>query len=273
MESARGAIGLIGFPYDAASSFFRGPSSAPPAIRAALFSEVSHMWSESGVDLSAGHLYEAGDLDLIQAQDVREEISGAIRLLVGQGLRPLSLGGDHSITFPILRALREIYPRLSVIQFDAHPDLYDEFEGSRYSHASPFARIMEAGLADRLVQIGIRTANGHQREQAHKYGVEMVEMRRWSDDLDLKFNGPVYISCDLDAFDPAFAPGISHQEPGGLTPRQAINLMHRLKVKLIGADVVEYNPFRDLGSTTAMLAAKLVKELSAKMLVDPGMHA
>jgi arginase len=266
LDFANGTIGLIGFPYDESSSFLRGPSSAPPVIRAALFSEISHLWSESGVDLSTGQLFDAGDLDFPDARAVQEEISEAIRLLIEKGFQPLSMGGDHSITFPIVRAVKEMHPRLSVLQFDAHPDLYEEFEGRRDSHACPFARIMEAGLADRLVQVGIRTANGHQREQAQKYGVEMVEMRDWRDNLELKFEGPVYISCDLDAFDPAFAPGISHQEPGGLTPRQVLNLLHRLQIELVGADVVEYNPFRDIGNTTAMLAAKLVKELASKLL-------
>jgi arginase len=273
LGAARGEIGLIGFPYDAASSFLRGPSSAPPVIRAALYSDITHLWSESGVDLGAGHLFDAGDLDLPEDQGVLEDISRGVRQILEQGLHPLSLGGDHSISFPILRAFKEVYPRLSLLQLDAHPDLYDEFEGSRTSHACPFARIMEAGLADRLVQVGIRTSTGHQREQARKYGVEVFEMRHWREDLNLKFDGPVYISLDLDVFDPAFAPGISHQEPGGLTPRQVINLLHRLKIHLVGADVVEYNPFRDYQSSTAMLAAKMTKELAAKMLADPNPQA
>lgn len=266
LETASGEVGLIGFPYDAASSFLRGPSSAPPVIRAALYSEITHLWSESGFDLGSGYLLDAGDLFVPAYPPGLEVISAGVSLVLGHGLRPLSLGGDHSITYPILRAFREIYPQLTLLQFDAHPDLYEEFEGSRTSHACPFARIMEAGLADRLVQVGIRTLNGHQREQAKRYGVEMIEMRHWRDDLELKLDGPVYISFDMDALDPAFAPGISHHEPGGLTPRQAINLIHRLRIKLVGADVVELNPFRDNQSTTAMLAAKLVKELAAKML-------
>jgi arginase len=273
LDTAHGSIGLIGFPYDAASSFLRGPSSAPPVIRAALFSDISHLWSESGINLGAGHLFDAGDLALPDAGKVQQDISEAIRLLLKHGYRPLSLGGDHSITFPIISAMKGTYSRLSILQFDAHPDLYDEYEGNRNSHACPFARIMEAGLAERLVQVGIRAANGHLREQARRFGVEMVEMRNWRDDIELKISGPVYVSFDLDALDPAFAPGISHQEPGGLAPRQVINLLHRLEVNLVGADVVEFNPFRDLGSTTALLAAKLVKELAAKMLSDPGKQA
>jgi arginase len=269
LAKAGGRVGLLGLPYDAASSFFRGPSAAPPAIRAALYSEVSHLWTERGVDLGNGMLCEAGDLNLVDPTQMLDVIHQGVRMVLEAGLRPLSLGGDHSVTFPIMRAMRECYPRLNLLQFDAHPDLYDEFEGQRNSHACPFARIMEEGLVDRLVQVGIRTVNGHQREQAGKFGVEMLEMRHWRDDLELKFSGPVYVSFDLDVLDPACAPGVSHQEPGGLTTRQALNLLQRLQIQLVGADVVEYNPFRDLQNSTALLAAKLVKELAGKMLEEP----
>src|SRR6478736_8501406 len=104
-------------------------------------------------------------------------IEAGISALIDQGKRPVSLGGDHSVTYPIVKAFAARYPALTIFHFDAHPDLYGEFEGNRLSHACPFARIMEAGLAKRLVQVGIRTINGHQREQAKKFGVEVVEMR------------------------------------------------------------------------------------------------
>jgi arginase family enzyme len=152
------------------------------------------------------------------------------------------------------------------LHFDAHPDLYDEFLGNRHSHASPFARIMEEGLAKRLVQVGIRTVNGHQREQAERFGVEFVEMRNWRDDLTLDFDSPVYISFDLDALDPAFAPGVSHREPGGLSTRQAIGVIQRLRAKVVGADIVEFNPRMDPAQITAVVCAKLLKEIAAKML-------
>ena len=103
----------------------------------------------------------------------------------------------------------------------AHPDLYEEFEGNRLSHACPFARIMEAGLAKRLVQVGIRTLNRHQREQAEKFGVDMIEMRSLGAFDKLKADGPVYITFDTDVLDPAFAPGVSHREPGGISVREA----------------------------------------------------
>jgi arginase len=110
---------------------------------------------------------------------------------------------------------------------------------------------------------------GSEREQAQKFGVEVKEMKdgiNWLDDLE--FDGPVYLSLDLDCLDPAFAPGVSHHEPGGMTTRQVIDIIHRLKGKIIGADIVEYNPDRDLGSMTSMVAAKLLKEIIARIHED-----
>src|SRR5262249_47296534 len=145
--------------------------------------------------------------------------------------------GDHSITFPIVKAFAKKYPELTIFHFDAHPDLYDVFEGNKLSHACPFARIMESGLAKRLVQVGIRTINRHQREQAEKFGVEVVEMRALPAVERLKAAGPVYVSFDMDVLDPAFAPGISHREPGGMTVREAIAHLHAMEGKIVGADV------------------------------------
>ena len=174
------------------------------------------------------------------------EIEGFVSALLDQDLRPIFLGGDHSVTFPIIRAFRRKYRDLTILQFDAHTDLYDIFEGNRYSHACPFARIMEEGLANRLVQVGIRTLNHHQREQAKRFGVEMIEMKDWREGRVLVFEGPVYISFDLDALDPAHAPGVSHHEPGGFTTRQVVDTLLALQAEVVGADLVEFNPRRDV---------------------------
>jgi agmatinase len=262
-------IALIGLPTDENSSSLRGAATAPPLIRAALAGDASNWWSESGLDLE-GRFIDLGDLALSTGVAALAEIEEALAAQLSHGRPVLSLGGDHFVTYPILRAHRHFYPQLGLLHFDAHPDLYDEFQGNRYSHACPFARIMEEGLVDRLVQVGIRTASAHQRAQAARFGVEMIEMKDWRDDLDLHFEMPVYLSFDIDGLDPSCAPGVSHREPGGLTTRQAINLIQRLKGKVIGADVVEYNPRADLDGMTSMVAAKLVKELAARMIIDAG---
>ena len=121
-------------------------------------------------------------------------------------------------------------------------------------------------MAQRLVQVGIRTLNGHQREQIKRFGVEVVEMKDWRDDLIFEFDAPVYISFDMDGLDPAFAPGVSHREPGGLSTRQALDVIQKLKGQVIGADIVEFNPRVDVLNMTAAVCAKLCKEIAGKML-------
>ncbi len=137
---------LLGVPLDVNSSYLRGPAGAPGKIREALRSDASNQWSELGIDVGAKDAFEdAGDLQLRNSREEvgRDfaEIERAVDELVRKGRRPVSLGGDHSVTYPIVKAFASHYADLSIIHFDAHPDLYDEFEGSQVSHACPFARI------------------------------------------------------------------------------------------------------------------------------------
>ncbi|MGA7909274.1 MAG: agmatinase [Candidatus Sulfotelmatobacter sp.] len=260
---------LLGIPFDANSSYLRGAAGAPAKIREALRCEASNSWTESGVDLGAANAYaDAGDLQLPEEGSAFAEIERAVGELLKEGERPLSLGGDHSITYPIMRAIAQHHAELTIVHFDAHPDLYDDFEGSRVSHACPFARIMEERLARRLVQVGIRTMNRHQREQAAKFRVEVIEMSGLPAYDRLKVRGPVYLSFDMDVLDPAFAPGVSHREPGGMTVREAIAHLHAMEGTIVGADLVEYNPGRDVSGMTATVAAKMVKEILGKMIAQ-----
>jgi len=234
------------------------------SCRVALDSISSNLWTETGVDLGAEGAYcDAGDLKFTLRSRLQH------RTKVGELLDEVCVrlsGGDHSITLPIVFALRQARSRTDHLHFDAHPDLYDELEGNRLSHACPFARIMEEGAAKRLIQIGIRTMTGHQREQAQKFGVEVIEMRQLPVLDRMKVDGPIYISFDLDALDPAFAPGISHREPGGMSTREAIAHIHAITGKIAGADIVEFNPAQDTTQITATVAAKLMKEILGKMI-------
>ena len=267
LKSARpGTPVLLGIPFDANSSWLRGSAGAPPIIRVALNSDSSNSTTELGVDLSAeGSYCDAGDLKFTFEQPFAA-IEAKVGELLDHNLRPVSLGGDHSITLPIVRAFGHHIPDLTVIHFDAHPDLYDELEGNRHSHACPFARIMEARAAKRLIQLGIRTMTTHQRQQAERFGVEVVEMRHLPALDRMKVDGPVYISFDMDALDPAFAPGISHREPGGMSVREAIAHIHAITGRIAGADIVEFNPAQDSTQITAMVAAKILKEILGKMI-------
>ncbi len=248
----------------------RGAAGAPAQIRKALWSDSSNPWSERGADVSVpGVLEDSGDISLgDEPAAAREAIEAGIVRLLDQGICPIALGGDHSVTYPLVRAYRGRVDGLTIVHVDAHTDLYDEFQGDRYSHACPFARIMEEGLAERLVQIGIRTASSHQREQAARFGVEIYDMSRWFEAPLETIQAPVYVSIDLDGIDPAYAPGVSHPEPGGLSTRDVVSLIHRLPARIVGADLVEYNPDNDVRDLTARVAAKLVKELVGMLSVQ-----
>jgi arginase len=267
-REAAGTVSLLGVPFDANSSFLRGPAHAPQLIREALYSDSTNLWTEDGLDLGrTGSIHDAGDLDLPESPiPAFSAIESAVWRTLGLGHPLISLGGDHSITYPIIRGFRPRWPDMTILHFDAHPDLYDELGGKKHSHACPFARIMEEKLAHRLVQVGIRTMNGHQAEQAKKFGVEVITMRELALFAELKLEGPLYISFDVDVLDPAFAPGVSHYEPGGMTVREAIGCIQSLQTHVVGADIVEYNPARDLHTQTAMVCAKVLKEIAARMM-------
>jgi agmatinase len=222
------------------------------------------MTAESGVELGVDILLrDSGDLPLDETDGDDALIAAAVARAAADGAIPLVLGGDHSVTLPVMEALAAAHGAIDILHFDAHPDLYDDFDGNPRSHASPFARIMERGLARRLIQVGIRTLNRHCREQAERFGIEIVEMRHFAPEAVPLPAGPLYISIDLDGFDPAVAPGVSHHEPGGLFVRDVLAVLDRVGAPVVGADIVEYNPTRDLNGVTAVLAAKLVREVAA----------
>ncbi|RWG76877.1 agmatinase [Mesorhizobium sp.] len=262
-------VSLLGIPHDENSSWLRGPAEAPPLIRRELASDAYTSWSETGFDLT-DRFVDYGDIDFTQAGDAWERIESEVGRVLDAGHPLISLGGDHAITWPVLRAVRRRHPSLTIVHIDAHPNIYHSYGDNLRSHTSPFARIMEERLADRLIQIGLRTVNDHHREQFKRFGVEVVEMQHFKEGLRLDLETPVYISMDIDALDPAFAPGISHREPGGLTTRQVIGLIQGIDQRIVAADVVEYNPRQDLSNITALVAAKLTKEIAGMMLKTNG---
>lgn len=256
---------IQGIPFDEKSSFTRGAALAPPLIRVFYHSTSTNYFAENGVDTNSDRIFDKGDCLITDYAEIEEN---TLNNLEDGAAKIITLGGDHSITFPVVKALNKFHPKIDILHFDAHADLYDELGGDKFSHACPFARIMESGLAEKLVQIGIRTLNTHQREQAEKFNVEIHEMRNLDTAKISDFENPVYISLDMDAFDPAFAPGVSHQEPGGLTSRQVFEVIQNLDADIVGADIVEYNPNRDVQDMTGILAAKCLKEILGKMLEE-----
>ncbi len=260
---------IIGIPYDAKSSFARGPAQAPNAIRRALHSPAGNAFSESVHEvLSPSVLRDGGDV-LIESDDYpMDGIRAAVHRALDDSSIPVVLGGDHSITYAVVRAIHERLGSLAVLHFDAHNDLYDEFEGDPLSHACPFARIMEAGLARTLTQVGIRCPSPHQVAQAARFGATVIDMRAWSRGVRPVVDGPCYLSIDLDVLDPAFAPGLSHREPGGLSTRELLSVIQELPNPLVGVDIVELNPARDVDGISAGTAAKVLREVVSKLLSD-----
>ncbi len=261
---------ILGIPYDANSSFLRGAAKGPQFIQEAFYTDATNFCTQDGTDLTALRPYwqdfQFVDFEREDSVEAYQRIFHKVSTLLNSGQQVISLGGDHSVTFPVIAAYAEKYPELHILQIDAHGDLYHDFGGNYYSHASPFARIMENRLANSLTQIGNRTLTPHQRQQAEKFDVSIIEMKDFNLNNLPELKGPLYLTFDLDVMDPAFAPGVSHHEPGGLSTREALQILEKINIPIVGADIVELNPDRDVMGMTAMLAAKLLKELLAKMI-------
>lgn len=262
-------IKLLGIPFDGNSSFLKGPALAPARIRLMDTEGSANPFSENGIEIKKGlHYLDMGDV--LFKDSIAENAFHTIKNRIIHELVPdhkiICLGGDHSISYPIIDAYTSIYKNLHVLHLDAHGDLYENFDNNPYSHASPFARLLEKNKIQSLTQVGIRTLNKHQREQAAKYHVQLIEMKDFNYDFIAALKAPLYISLDLDVLDPAFAPGVSHHEPGGMTTRELIKIIQHIPVPIAGADIVEYNPTRDINDTTAMVAYKLIKELASVMV-------
>lgn len=268
-EIRPGDVVLLGMPWDGGSSYLRGAALAPSHIRTALLSPIRNLSCESGRDLGTEPRFRIlGDCAVPRSGDPLQALEAATEDILSRGASPLILGGDHSLTLATVGACFARFRRLTVVQLDAHPDLYDDFQGNPFSHACTMARIMEGGLANRLIQIGIRAMNPEQRRQADRFGAELVETSRAiaAEVGSLGMEGPIYLSIDLDALDPACAPGVAHPEPGGLTTRELIGLVQALPDSVVAADIVELNPLCDPSSATALVAAKLVREIADKLL-------
>ncbi|XP_050899664.1 arginase 2, chloroplastic/mitochondrial isoform X1 [Lathyrus oleraceus] len=291
-ETANGILGgaiatstILGVPLGHNGSYHEGPTFAPPLVREAIWNASTNSTTEEGKNLVDPRVFaDVGDIPIqdlrnlgISEDRLMNFVSDSVKIVMDHApLRPLIVGGDHSITFPVVRAISEkLGGPVDILHFDAHPDIYENFDNNYYSHASPFARIMEGKYAKRLVQVGIRSINDAGRQQIEKYGVETHEMRNFAKDRDYLENltlgtgegvKGVYVSIDVDSLDPGFAPGVSHIESGGLSFRDILNILQNLKGNIVGGDVVEFNPILDVSNRmTSLVAAKLVRELAAKM--------
>lgn len=261
-------LAIIGVPFDEKSSYLRGAAAGPEAVRRISTGKCYNPDTELGVDLAEETtLVDLGDVDT--SGDMLKtfaSIEERVWQVASSGAVPIIIGGDHSISYPALKAVAKKYKKLDLLHLDAHQDLYEDLYGDRLSHACPMARVLEDGLVKNMVQVGVRSMTPEQKALARKYRVKTIEAREFDSGMKLEFKNPLYISLDLDVFDPAFAPGVSHHEPGGLTPRQILDLIHNLKARIVAFDLVELNPSRDVSEITAALAFKLIKEIAGKIV-------
>jgi guanidinopropionase len=270
-------IALIGVPFDTGVSNRTGARHGPREIRnqSSLCRDIHHVTRVNPYSLA--RIADVGDVRLSTTYDLErciEEIHAFYAALHAAGCVPLSAGGDHSITYPILKALAAERP-LGLVHVDAHTDTWDEFMGSRFHHGAPFRLAHEDGLIDarRTVQIGIRGAQN--TEEGWRYsldsGFRVIFMEEFSD-LGVKAvvdevrrvvgDGPLYVSFDVDGLDPVFAPGTGTPEVGGLTTVEAQRLLRGLRgLDLVGADVVEVSPPFDPSGNTALVAATMMYEI------------
>ena len=260
------ALVFLGIADDTQSSYFGGCAAGPAAIRNAYDGKCFNATTESGVDLEdavcdLGDRYPKDSWEA-SARDYKERTEALFKA----GRIPFIAGGDHAVTIPVVEALEVLEQPVHVIQVDAHPDLYPDFDGNRFSHACTGARILEMDHIASLTQLGIRTLNAVQSPFLERYPDRLIihEARELPAELPELTHIPedalVYITIDMDGLDPAFAPGVSHAVPGGLSSRQVLDFVQRGHWALVGMDVVEVNPSRDVNDQTAILAARFLHE-------------
>jgi agmatinase len=263
---ARARLVFVGLPDDSQSTYRRGCARAPERIRLAYDGHCYNATTETGVDLTAA-VNDLGDLAPLDSWEAtaRRYREFAATLYAG-GKIPFFAGGDHAVTVPVVAALEALNEPVHVVQIDAHPDLYPIFEGNAYSHACAAARMLELSHVASLTQLGVRTLNRPQSQQAvlHRDRLRILSARDLASGIPALSHIPrgakVYVNIDIDAFDPAYAPGVSHPVPGGLAPRQVFDFLQCADWTLVGMDVVEVNLTFDRNDQTAVLAARLLHE-------------
>jgi agmatinase len=275
-------IAVIGVPMDLGVSNRSGARFGPRAVRTIERIGPYHPTMQ-GVPRSRARAADVGDVPFRSRYSLEqslEDIENYYLALKAQGVRPLSVGGDHSITYPILKALGKDAP-LGLVHIDAHCDTMGAYDGSKFHHGGPFRLAVLDGVLDpeRTIQIGIRGSSNMYWEFSHASGMTVIYME---DFMRMGVEGviekaravvgdlPMYITVDVDGFDPAYAPGTGTPEPGGLEAREGLALLRGLQgLNIVGADVVEVAPQYDPTTNTAQLAAQILFEEFALMTLKP----
>ncbi len=268
-DFAKAKIIVAAVPYDATASYLGNQRHGPTAIiRASRF--LDELWDAPGelIGVEPTDIFTADEC-IVSGNSVKEALMGVEqfteREIVDKGKIPLLLGGEHSITFGAVKALKKKYPDLSVLQFDAHADLIDEYEGSKFSHACVMRRILDLGMP--VVQVGVRNMNAEIKNYlaTNKKQAQRIHFAPGLPAVAKILAGltkNVYLTFDLDALDPSIMPAVGTAEPGGLLWWETIKTIEAIskKVKIVGADVVELAPIPGFEAPN-FLAAKLTYEI------------
>ncbi|MCW3479648.1 agmatinase [Neisseriaceae bacterium JH1-16] len=274
---------FVGVPFDLGTSNRTGTRFGPRQIRAESVLLRPYNMATRAAPFDSLQVADIGDVatNPYNMHDSIDRIAAAYDEIIADGCRPITLGGDHTIALPILRAMHKKYGKVGVVHVDAHADVNDTMFGEKIAHGTPFRRAVEEGLLDcnRVIQIGLRGTGyaaedfdwcreqGFRVEQAEAcWGKSLAPLMR--EVREMMGDGPVYLSFDIDGIDPAFAPGTGTPEIAGLTVPQALEIIRGLKgLNLVGADLVEVSPPYDPLGTTALLGANLAFEM---LCVLPG---
>jgi len=266
MEGLRCEAVLFGVPFDGTASFRAGARFGPGAIRAASHSlETFSPFIDR--DLEGMQYADWGDIEVPPGSAARtvELVHSKVAEIYKAGAKPLMLGGEHTVTLGAVQAAFERYPKLSILHLDAHTDLRDEYLGEKMSHATVMRRIIEVLPPERVYRYGLRAGT---REEIIGSGLELpLGLEGGQRDIEkalgkLPMDAPLYVTIDLDVFDPSLMPGVGNPEPLGITYREFIQIARLLsRRRLIGADVVELAPHYDQTGVSAVVAASVVREM------------
>jgi agmatinase len=256
---------FYGYPFDGTACFRKGTSQAPDEIRKHSYNFETYLL-ELGIDLSDVSANDWGNLEITDNQEKNEsELEELVAKIVNANKFPIGIGGEHSMTPTAVRAVQSKYPNLGVIVLDAHLDFRQEYEGNSHSHATVTRRLTDIVGLDRVRPVGIRSVSQSEISEARTIGLKFIEsgwteLREYLTDIIDEMDGPVYLSLDMDAIDPAFAPGVGTPEPFGMTPYEVLQTINFFSDRIVAFDCVETCPPHDNGNTSA-LAARIIRHL------------
>lgn len=252
---------ILGLPFDANSSGPQGSANAPDAIRRA--SDLIETYSPyQNLDLDSLVIADAGNLEISEKFPL-QDIQSSARSLFQSDTIPVFLGGDHSVSIPLVKSAYTVLPELQVLILDAHADLRDEYQGNEQNHACTARRIAETVGFDKMKIFGVRSGTKEEFQLIQEHELRIALFEEELDRLCRFLEGkPVYLSLDLDIFDPGILPGTGCPEPGGITYNVFLQLLQRLRgTAIAGIDVVELCPELDPSGASSVLAASCIREL------------